>query len=238
MAQDFTYRGDVVVFDLDDTLASERLYCRSGFRYAAAWLKKHYPELGDTDEVAQVMGDALESRKPHYDELERWLEAHGLDASAVMPELVKGCRAHTPDDGYRLAEGVPGLLELLRKRGVRMGLITDGRSVTQRAKIKALSLDEYFAPDTIFISEEQGRDKNSPDSFEAMVHLFPEARRFWYVGDNPEKDFRWPNLLGWRTVCVRDIDDTNIFHQQDKEFPYAASEAIDSIAELPQILES
>ncbi len=237
MAQDFTYRGDVVVFDLDDTLASERLYCRSGFRFAADWLSRFYSGLGDTAEVVVVMDEALNRRKPHYDSLERWLESKGGEVAAIMPELVRACRAHVPDNGYKLTSGARDVLERLRRKGVRMGLITDGRSITQREKIKALSLDEYFAPDAIFISEEQGRDKNSPESFEAMVHLFPEARRFWYVGDNPEKDFRWPNLLGWNTVCIRDVDDTNIFPQQPKEFPYAASMTIDSISDLPAILE-
>lgn len=236
MAVNFNYRGPVVVFDLDDTLAPERSYCRSGFRYVAGWLENNYPQLGDTAEVEEIMTQALLKRENHYDALERWIENRGGNVSELMPQLVSASRSHIPDSGYFLAPHAKNLLEDLRKEGIKMGLITDGRSETQRAKINALGLTEYFAPDAIFISGETGNDKHKPDSFEEMVRLYPEASRFWYVGDNPEKDFKWPNLLGWQTVCVMDVDGSHIFPQPDVIFPDAAQLKINRINELKLLL--
>lgn len=232
MPQDFNYRGPVMVFDLDDTLASERLYCRSGFRFAASWLADRYPQV-EVVKIEEIMTDALMKRESHYEALEKYLSEVDMEPAAVMPDLVKACRAHRPDSGYVLAPGVKETLEYFRSSGIRMGLITDGRSITQRRKIEALGLQQYFAPDAIFISEERGVDKHSPDSFEEMVRLFPEAGKFTYVGDNPEKDFRWPNLLGWNTVCIADTDNSHIFPQPDDvEFPYSAKNIISEFDEL------
>ena len=83
-----------------------------------------------------------------------------------------------------------------------MALVTDGRSNTQRSKIKALKLDKYIPADNIYISEEQNADKTQPDSFQSIVRKYPEAKRFIYIGDNERKDFIMPNLLGWKTIKV------------------------------------
>ena len=32
---------------------------------------------------------------------------------------------------------------------------------------------------------------------------YPDAD-FYYVGDNPKKDFIAPNVLGWETICLLD----------------------------------
>ncbi len=236
MAQDYHYRGDVAVFDLDDTLAPEREYCKSSFRFIAKFLKERLPDLKDSENVIEIMTEALENRLPHYDALEDWLSSRNINPKEVMPELVEAARSHTPDTLYNMYPGTKEVLDELRRRGTPMGLITDGRAVTQRSKIKALGLEEFFPPEAIFISGEQGVDKHSPNSFEAMVRLYPEAHRFWYFGDNPEKDFKWPNLLGWNSVCMLDTDNTHIFPQPDSEPPYKAQRSIKSIREVPALL--
>ena len=47
-----------------------------------------------------------------------------------------------------------------------------------------------------------------------MVHHYPEASRFIYVGDNPAKDFVVPAMLGWDTYCLRSRPG-NIHPQQE-----------------------
>lgn len=231
---DFNYRGIVAVFDLDDTLAFERDYCESGFRFAARWLAEHYPEIDNPEEVSQVMSKALDGMNPHYDALEEWLRKKGADPGSIMPELVRAVHSHLPDAGYRLKPDASELLELLSEKGVRTGLVTDGRSNTQRAKIKALGLERYLDPRLVMISGEVGKDKYSPDNFEAIVRALPEARSFFYAADNPEKDFRHPNLLGWDTFCVTDPQGRNLFPQPDREWPEGAKIKIESLMEIPQ----
>ena len=87
-------------------------------------------------------------------------------------------------------------------------ILTDGRSITQRNKLKALGLEHIRA----YISEEYGAAKPSHDGFKMIMHDFP-SDRYFYVGDNPLKDFIAPNNLGWTSICLRD-DGRNV-HSQD-----------------------
>lgn len=199
------YHGDVVVFDLDDTLMRERDFCRSGFRCIERVLLDEYGArmLG----VAMRMNSMLIRRENYFSLLEDILVGYaGFEAGSQklkdkIGELVGIYRSHHPE-GLHFAAGAEELLEALQKRGVVMALVTDGRSVTQRRKIEALGLERYIAPYNIYISEEVGADKKSPDSFQSIVRRYPEAKRFFYIGDNSEKDFIMPNILGWITVEI------------------------------------
>ncbi len=55
-----------------------------------------------------------------------------------MPELVTEYRTHAPD--IQLHQGVSELLEELADQ-YRLGLITEGYTVSQRNKLKALGLE-------------------------------------------------------------------------------------------------
>ncbi len=192
---DFNYHGDVVAFDLDDTLFRERDYVRSGFRLIESLLiNDGYRAAGIAAELTEI----LQTRGKYFDRLEDWLNSVNAPADKLLA-LIDIYRKHQPSD-IRLADGAGLMLEELSRRGVVMGLITDGRSATQRAKIKALGLERFFRPDNILISEETGHDKTTPHNFRHFVTQYPEAKRFFYIGDNERKDFRLPNLLGWITV--------------------------------------
>lgn len=193
---DLTYRGPVVAFDLDDTLYKERDYVFSAIQAIAYTL---YP--GREEPVirkgirAFLAGENLpDSIDPNRTE-----------------EILNIYRTHFP--AISLAEGAADMLSDMQAAGIRMALITDGRSLTQRNKIEALDLLPYFAPEDIFISGETGADKTRPDNFKALMRRYPEASRFIYAGDNPAKDFLWPNRLGFTTVCLLDNKKLNIHPQ-------------------------
>ena len=116
---------------------------------------------------------------------------------------------------------------------MRLGLITDGRSNTQRAKIAALGLEKYFTPADIIISGETGQDKENQLPFRLMEERNPGETEFIYVGDNPAKDFRWPNRMGWETVQLDDINRENT-HSQLIDVPaeYRAKRHITSLRQL------
>lgn len=214
MKPDFNYHGKVIVLDLDDTLARERDYVRSGIRLAMEELRNEPGVTAAFDaEVAEsLMTNALEHRQQYYTRLEQYLESLEADPKQWMGKVVDTIRNHESTD-YRLFPDAKIFLDKLRRDGIVIGLATDGRSTTQRAKIKMLGLDEYIRPENIVISEESGHDKHDPDNFIMFVDRYPEAESFTYIGDNPEKDFLHPNLLGWHTVCRLDPEDRNVHHQ-------------------------
>ena len=75
-----------------------------------------------------------------------------------------------------------------------MGIITDGRSKTQRNKILALGLEQWISESNWIISEEIEAEKPNEKGY----------LMYYYVGNNPKKDFKGANELGWTTICLLD----------------------------------
>lgn len=191
----------MTVFDLDDTLFYEKDFCRSAYEEIAVVLGARY--RCDLSFLPVKMGEALNNRENPFDVMREALGNRGLSVTEDdVREMVELYRHHAPE--YILPmRGAGMLFDALRRRDVRIGIITDGRSYTQRNKLHATGLDKYIAPEDILISGECGSDKTSPLMFEKMMAMHPEEAGFRYVGDNTQKDFRHPNLLGWDTVCLR-----------------------------------
>lgn len=223
---DLDYHGDVVVFDLDDTLYRERDYMLSGFRAVASYAAP----CGDTDMLVEGMVKAFDTGHNAMDALADLLDVAVSQREGAIAKWVQVYRSHSPE--LSLSEETASVLEALSARGVELALITDGRSVAQRGKIESLGLRRYFAPDNIYISEERGAGKESMEPFAYMVHRYPEAAGFSYVADNPVKDFLYPNLMGWQTICLSDRG-ANI-HPQDLDVAeeYRPQTTIDSLREL------
>lgn len=219
---DIYYHGPVVVFDLDDTLYKERDFVFSALKAVSEALS--CPDMRDSLERAFLNG------------LNPISEALRLSPDSMTEsELVEVYRFHRPE--LTLPDESRRVLDDLISHGIRLALVTDGRSRTQRAKIEALGLTRYFNPEMIFISEEAGADKTSPVSFRRIVRNWPEAKKFCYVGDNPAKDFKVPNVLGWTSIMLRDTDGCNI-HPQTGDFPalYRPGVEIDSLQDLSEII--
>ena len=122
-----------------------------------------------------------------------------------------------------------------------MGVITDGREITQKQKIEALGLSEWICPDLVIINEDKKYFKPNHWSFDRMMlqcyEKYPNRDiALYYVGDNPEKDFLAPNELGWTTVCL--LDDGRNIHKQDFEVAveYLSQLKIMDIKELFEII--
>lgn len=185
----------VVCFDLDDTLYKEIDYLKSAYVEIAK-------TVGHPEAVPQMV-DWYHDGKNVFAEL---INTYGLDIT--IGECLQMYRNHYPN--ISLDAGVKEFLEELKENGAKLGLITDGRSISQRNKIKALGLEGFF--DIEIISEEFGSEKPDFRNYQAVMDAFPERKYFIYVGDNPAKDFIAPNQLGWDTYCLKQ-DKRNIHPQ-------------------------
>ena len=192
----------VVVFDLDDTLVPEALFIKSGIRYIANLLHERHPQM-PYQRIVSCMELALMTYRNHYSALEYLLKEFHLSDSINMSDVVSRFRSHYPDPSiYHPAPSVVKILNHLKKKGIKTALITDGRSLTQRNKIKAAGLYDFFEYSDILISEETGHDKLDPDNFLQIMKKYAGADEYHYVGDNPPKDFLHPSKLGWHTHLV------------------------------------
>ena len=209
---DLGYQNVVVVFDLDDTLFYEKDYVISAYRAIDRYMVDKHSIAQDF--CYQTMIVAFEKKQNPFDALFHALSGTYPEVNEDIATLLDIYRYHAPS--ISLSPQTSEFLQQLQSMKIRMGLVTDGRSKTQRNKIDALGIAKYFDAQDIIISEEIGKDKSSPDAFSHFVHRFPNAKGFIYVGDNPAKDFLWPNLLGWKSICLKDKGD-NIHPQTEQD---------------------
>lgn len=186
----------VVIFDLDDTLYSEKEYVKSGYREIA----KNNPQI---ENMEDKLWQAFQKGGKAIDEVL-------LSESLYTEEKAQAClqvyRNQTPK--IHLYEGVSKMLQQLVADGIFLGLVTDGRPNGQRAKIKALDIEQYFSK--IIITDELGDisfRKPNPIAFEMMHTFFAVPyKNMVYVGDNPAKDFQGPKQLGMECVYFKNSD--------------------------------
>ncbi len=190
----------VVVFDLDDTLYDEADFVLSGIDAILPMLEGI--ERLDMHECRRLMYEAVERHQNHYSALENYLTRLGVRKQVDMGCIVSALRNHHPVN-LMLRPGIRHTLDWLYNCGVTLGLLTDGRSVTQRHKIEALGIAHYFDPAAIRISGETGKDKSDASAYLWFMQRYP-ARQYIYIGDNPAKDFIYPNRMGWLTICIAD----------------------------------
>lgn len=208
------YNGKLVVFDLDDTLYKERDFVASAYNTIASLLAEKYNL--NVVEMIEIMTNAPINP---FDSLAEYLKQYsdnsGVAIAEDIPWMIDTYRFHKPT--LMLDEEICTTLTQLVADGFRFGVITDGRTVSQMNKFYALGLDAYFDSSLVLISEAIGADKSQPDAFRRMMKQNPDISQFYYVGDNPAKDFLWPNRLGWTTVQLNDVG-RNV-HPQSIELP-------------------
>lgn len=184
------------IFDLDDTLYSEKEYVKSGYAAVA----KVLPNVEDAE---AKLWKAFEEKKSAIDDV---LRSENIYSEELKQKCLEVYRFHQPS--IHLYDEAVEILTQLRKKGFPIGIITDGRPEGQRAKIKALGLDALV--DYIIITDELGGVEYRKPNEKAFVimkdQLTVEYGEMCYVGDNSKKDFTAPNMLGMRSIWFRNKD--------------------------------
>lgn len=214
-------KSDYIIFDLDDTLASELHYLQSAFRHSAARIDYC-------------------SKEGLYENMMRWYHQKDNVFAKIIERypqeqldfLLSEYRDHMPS--MALHDGAEELLHTLKSRQCKLGLISDGRSTTQRNKLKALGIENMF--DQIIISGEFGSEK--PDERNFRAFMSPDISTYFYVADNPKKDFITPNRLGWTTVCL--LNAGHNIHPQNftGSDQYLPAHKINHLSELIPLMDS
>lgn len=186
-----------IIFDLDDTLYSEKEYVRSGYKAVSDYLGGGYEEK---------LWQFFEAGRPAIDVLLKELGRENEKA-----EVLKVYRSHKPD--IHLYPGVTEMITELKEKGIKVGIITDGRPEGQQNKLEALGLEV----DDVIITDELGGTqfrKPCDIAFRIMMTRWRlNTADIVYVGDNPTKDFQAPQQLGMKSLWFKNSEgiyqDTN-----------------------------
>lgn len=189
-------KAKYIIFDLDDTLMYEIDFLKSAFKEIADFIDKKNQE-----ELFKLMLIKYHEGENVFD----FLINNYTNFS--KEQLLQMYRNHFPN--VSLNEGADDLLKKIKSKGHKLGLITDGRSVTQRNKLKALKIEDLF--DKIIVSEEFGSTK--PDERNFKIFLENDIEEYYYIADNTKKDFVTPNKLGWTSICI--LNKGFNIHKQD-----------------------
>jgi putative hydrolase of the HAD superfamily len=182
------------VFDLDDTLYSEIDFVKSAFKFIAFNTESDLA-LELYEKMLQLFlsgGNAFSYVLEKFPGKQRTID-----------DLLYIYRNHIPE--ISLKEGVFEMLTNIKSKNGQIGLITNGRYITQRNKIEALKLEQII--DDTIISEQFGFEKPNEEVFKYFQKKNQKSN-FFYFGDNLKIDFISPKRLGW--YCIGIIDENAI----------------------------
>lgn len=185
-----------VIFDLDDTLYRERRFVLSGLAEVARTIdRRHGVPAAQTFRHLQ----GLFRRVGREALLQTYCRSVGLPVGDV-PEWVTLIRAHQPR--LRLPRSSAAMLDDLRRRGLRLGILTNGNVMTQEAKVHALGLGARV--DAIVLADRHAvGGKPHRACFDAVIEaLGVSASRSVYVGDHAVKDIDGARAAGLRAIWV------------------------------------
>ena len=188
-------RVEAVIFDLDDTLYSEKDYVRSGYSAVAS----AFPYVMGME---KKLWAAFEKRLPAIDTV---LDAEGITAPEEKTKALQIYRSHIPT--IELYPGADGMLRRLAQCK-KLGMITDGRPEGQWAKIRTLGIETFF--DKIIVTDELGgpnyRKPNEAAFLLMQQSLDVPFEKMVYIGDNVGKDFVAPQKLGMNAIFFMNKD--------------------------------
>lgn len=190
------------VFDLDHTLYDRYATFRAIKNTVFENLKGYVSDNLDADGFIEILCE-LDKKYIIYE----WDE--------VIKQLgVCGALKKIPNNFYDLAikpgfvkTAVPfpftiPTLEKIKSMNIKCGLITNGKTEIQTAKIKMLGLYDYM--DEIVIGGEVGKNKPHPLPFEVLADKIGiSPSEMLYIGDNPFNDVDASGKAGYIPVWVK-----------------------------------
>jgi putative hydrolase of the HAD superfamily len=122
-------------------------------------------------------------------------------------------------------DGAEDLIRALQQ-DFTLGLVTNGRTVGQMAKLESVGLTSFFS--AILISESHGTKKPDHSIFIACLEaLGVTAQEAIFIGDNPSADIKPAEELGMFTVWMRN---------DNFEEPSNCDAVADDVKDLPEII--
>tara|TARA_B100000963_G_C22614717_1_gene666700 strand:- start:1612 stop:2262 length:651 start_codon:yes stop_codon:yes gene_type:complete len=189
-----------IVFDLDDTLYKEIDFVKSAYIFINNYLK-----ISVGLDLSTQIDMCINNNINFFDFINSKIITQKKLSIEKYLELY---RFHFPT--LSLPDDTKQFLNELMTRKIEFSIITDGRSISQRNKIRSLGI--YDKAQNIIISEETGFEKPDLHNFKLVENLNIN-KKYIYIADNTSKDFIAPNALNWDTICL--VNNGQNIHKQN-----------------------
>jgi putative hydrolase of the HAD superfamily len=189
-----------IVFDLDDTLYKEIDFVKSAYIYINKYIRSRF-----SLDLSLFIDECVDDGINFFDLIKSRLNQN---QSFPIEKYLELYRFHYPE--INLSNDTVEFLNKISNKNIDFSIITDGRSISQNNKIKALGLINLSK--NIIISEETGYEKPHLNNFKIIEKIYPD-KKLLYIADNTSKDFLAPNTLKWDTICL--LDNGQNIHKQD-----------------------
>ena len=208
-----------IVFDLDDTLYKEIDFVKSAYIYINKYIRSRF-----SLDLSLFIDECVDDGINFFDLIKSRLNQN---QSFPIEKYLELYRFHYPE--INLSNDTVEFLNKISNKNIDFSIITDGRSISQNNKIKALGLINLSK--NIIISEETGYEKPNLNNFKIIEKIYPD-KKLLYIADNTSKDFLAPNTLKWDTICL--LDNGQNVHKQnfDLNFEYLPKIKVNNLTDI------
>ena len=190
-----------VVFDLDATLSDRRrVLCEIGKKFFKQKKELLYEEITEEQFVNELLESDLNKNHYGWEAMGEWLyNRNVLKKKEYWKPLFDFVHEYYKIIGFA-EEDAEFVLNELKNRGYKLGIITNGTKECQGAKLKLLNFDKYLEH-TIICEETRKPNKEPFLEMAEALNLKPEE--LMYVGDNPLNDVEGSRNAGYTPVWMR-----------------------------------
>ncbi len=178
-------RYDAVLFDLDGTLLDNN----ASFARAFEVMKMLFPETFSQPQALDLAG-MIDLRRKHEANPEAFLIDYCKKTGWVLERSPEAFYSFWSslylDYPVLYPESLP-LLHYLKDKGYKLGIVTNGHTVSQSRKLRACGVDDLV--EVSVISESAGVAKPDPAIYRMVLdRLQAKPEESLFVGNNPDTD--------------------------------------------------
>lgn len=189
-----------VLFDFDDTLQNRP---KAFLQYCDYFMKKYFPELPaeETEKLSQEMLRRNSGGYVNYiDYFLSLFEDWGWKNAPSVGDIYREFQFRFAEYVSLFPESIDVIKEL-KKRGLLVGVVTNGTSLLQNRKLDVCGMRPLL--DIAVVSGDEGVNKPDPEIFRrAAARLGVACESCYYVGDHPVNDVQGSRSAGMHPVYI------------------------------------
>ena len=189
-----------ILFDLDDTLIDFfQLKVKSVNAAVKAMIKAGLP-MNERDAIAAIFEMYKEHGIEDKEIMNKFLEKHHKMDFRILCQGINAYR-ETQRKYFRPYDGVIPTLKKLRKKNLRLAILSDAPNFKAWLRLVEAGLDGFF--DVVITFNDTNHKKPSPEPFKlAIEKLQLDPEEILFVGDWPERDIAGAKRVGIKTVLA------------------------------------